>query len=133
MVKILPQSRDRYVWVHVEGRFTEDDYQTLTPFLERRIESHRSLRVLFELTDLHGWQAKSAFEEMSFVLKHQKNFEKIAFVGSRRTEEILAWLIEIFSSSIVEFFSADNAKGAWDWLHADDTAEYLSFASQGTV
>ncbi|MFN7172941.1 MAG: STAS/SEC14 domain-containing protein [Fimbriimonadaceae bacterium] len=125
----IRSNKGRYVAVTLLGKVTESDYNRLAPFFEEKLREHRNLRVLFEFRDYEGMEHKARWEEFKMWLHHRDHFEKICFVGPKRVAEVHAWIVEIFSDSIIEFFAPEDIDAAWRWLHADESAEYASWAT----
>jgi len=47
----------RVVEVAVSGKLTHGNYERFTPAFERLVKQHGKIRVWFEMTDFHGWEA----------------------------------------------------------------------------
>lgn len=129
MVQVLPQSSGRYIALKVTGAVTADDQQTLAPFMQDRFSSGQELRILLWIEEFPGWSIRDMWDEMRLYHWPSNRIEKLAIVGESRVEEFIAWMAEIFSSTVVEFFRHEDIDEAWKWLHADEGGEYLSFAS----
>lgn len=66
------------------------------PAFERLVQQHGKLRVLFDMTDFHGWEVGAAWEDLKFGVDHFSDIERMAPVGERKRQEAL---------SIQEFFA----------------------------
>ena len=119
----------RYLAFRASEKLTPQDYEQLSKLVEEKAAKPHTVRVLLNFQDFHGWTIPGAGAALKFGIKDGKLVEKLAIIGTGKTEEALAWVIEVFGSSIVEFFEPERGKDAWSWLHADDTGEYLSDAS----
>ena len=49
--------------VHVSGKLTKADYEPFEPEFERLVRQHANLRVLYDMTDFHGWDLGALWEE----------------------------------------------------------------------
>ncbi|HRF59785.1 MAG TPA: STAS/SEC14 domain-containing protein [Fimbriimonadaceae bacterium] len=125
--------QDRYILARASSKLTPEDYHLLDETIKPRLTKHHTVRVQIEFRDFHGWTLPGVAAAIRFGLTDGKVIEKLAVVGEHKTEEALAWVVEVFGSTVVEFFGLDRAHDAWKWLHADEVGEYLSYASFGTV
>ena len=46
-----------FLAVHVSGILAQADYERFVPEFERLVRQHGKLRVLFDMTGFHGWEA----------------------------------------------------------------------------
>ena len=70
--------------VHVSGKLTSADYEHFVPEFERLVEQHGQLRVLFDMTDFHGWDAGALWADTKFAIHHFADIERIAMVGKTK-------------------------------------------------
>ncbi len=56
-VKLQETDGGKVLEVQVTDRLTGEDYDHFVPELERLIQQHGKVRVLFEMVDFHGWSA----------------------------------------------------------------------------
>ena len=59
-----------FLTVHVSGILSQADYVQFVPEFERLAGQHRKLRVLFDMSGFHGWEAAAMWEEIKFDVKH---------------------------------------------------------------
>lgn len=128
MVALLGVDR-RYLAFRASGKLAAHDVTQMASIIEENTSHAPTVRVLLQLSDFDGWTLGGGAEAIVVGIRDGKRVEKLAIVGERKTEEAMAWIVEVFGSTIVEFFPEAQAEEAWSWLHADDTGEYLSFAS----
>lgn len=122
-------SDGRYLAFRASGKLDPDDYDLLARTIEEHAVKSHTVRAMLVMQDFHGWTLAGLGAAIRTGIKDGKLVEKLVIVGDHSSEAAMAWVIEIFGSTIVEFFHADKGKEAWAWLHADETGEYLSFAS----
>jgi hypothetical protein len=48
----------------------KEDYEHFVPEFERLVRQHGKLRVLFDMTGFHGWEAGALGEDIRFDSKH---------------------------------------------------------------
>lgn len=104
------------VLVHVSGKLVKADYERFVPEFERLIRQHGKLRVLFDMTDFHGWEASAAWEDFKFGVKHFADIERLAMVGEKKWQHGMATFCKPFTKATVRYFDhSDNAE-AQKWL-----------------
>ena len=66
-VKILQIEKEeagKIVYVAVSGKLEKEDYEMFVPEMEREIEEHGKISLLFELLDFRGWSVGAAWEDL---------------------------------------------------------------------
>jgi len=104
----------RLLEVRVSGKLTHDDYQHFVPAFERLVQQHGKIRVLFLMTDFHGWEAGALWDDIKFDLKHFSDIEKLAMVGEKMWEKGMSVFCRPFTSATIRFF--DDIEQARAWL-----------------
>ena len=104
--------------VTVSGILTKKDYESFMPDMERAIEQHGLVRLLFRMTDFHGWEIGAAWEDLKFDVKHHADIVKIAMVGENRWEKWMASLCKPFTKAQVQYFPAEKLDQAQEWIRA---------------
>jgi len=99
--------------VRVSGKLTHDDYQHFVPAFERLVQQHGKIRVLFLMTDFHGWEAGALWDDIKFDLKHFSDIEKLAMVGEKRWEKGMSVFCRPFTSATIRFFYDIEQARAW--------------------
>jgi hypothetical protein len=100
--------------VRVSGKLSHDDYQHFVPEFERLMQQHGKIRVLFEMTDFHGWEAGALWDDIKFDLKHFSDIERLAMVGEKRWEKGMSLFCRPFTTATIRFF--DDIEQARAWL-----------------
>jgi hypothetical protein len=80
-IHINELSGGSFLDVHVSGKLIKADYEHFVPEFERLVRQHGKLRVLFDMTDLHGWEAGALWEDTKFAVKHFADIERLGMVG----------------------------------------------------
>jgi len=73
--------------VHVSGILSKADYEQFVPEFERLVREHGKLRVLFDMTGFHGWEAGAIFCQ-PFMKAKVQYFDHTDVAGARK------WLAE---------------------------------------
>jgi hypothetical protein len=82
-IQINEDNGGNFFTVQVSGILSQADYEQFVPEFERLAGQRRKLRVLFDMTDIHGWEAAAIWEEIKFDAKHLAGIERFAMVGDK--------------------------------------------------
>jgi len=74
------------------------------------------VRVLFDMTDFHGWEAGALWEDTKFAIKHFADIEKLAMVGEAKWQRGMATFCKPFTKATVRYFDHADAAKAREWL-----------------
>ena len=67
-----------YLSMKASGMLTHADYKEITPLIESALAgvTGPKIRVLFDMTELQGWELRAAWDDFKIGLKHGGDFEK---------------------------------------------------------
>ena len=102
--------------VHVSGKLAKEDYARFVPESEPLIRQHGKLRLLFDMTGFHGWDAAAAWEDLKFGVKHYADIERLAMVGEAKWQHGMAAFCKPFTQATVRYFDHADAAEARAWL-----------------
>lgn len=106
----------RVVKVIAAGKLTRDSYDAFTPELDRLIEIHGKIRLIFEMIHFDGWTLGAAWQDLKFSCKHFSDIERIAIVGDRKWEKAMAVVCKPFTKAKIRYFSIASSQNAMDWI-----------------
>ena len=92
------------------------DFDHFVPEFERFASLHGKLRVLFDLTGFHGWEAGALWDEIQFDIKHYADIERLAVVGDRKWQQGMAAFFKPFTKATSRYFDHADAAEARKWL-----------------
>ncbi|MBU1568131.1 MAG: STAS/SEC14 domain-containing protein [Proteobacteria bacterium] len=69
-IQVNEENSGKVLVIHVSGKLEKADYEHFVPEFERLIGQHGKLRVLFDMSDYHGWEFSAAWEDFIFGMKH---------------------------------------------------------------
>jgi hypothetical protein len=104
--------------VAVSGKLTHDDYARFVPAFERLVKRHGKIRVLFQMSDFHGWEAAALWDDIKFGVQHFADIERLAMVGDRQWERGMAAFCRPFTTATLRYFDAAQVDEARRWLNA---------------
>ena len=114
------QNGGKVLVVHVSGMLAKADYQHFVPEFERLVQQHGKLRVLFDMTGFHGWEARALWEDIKFDVKHFADIERLAMIGEKKWQQGMATFCKPFTKATIRYF--DHAKVADARLWLDEKA-----------
>ena len=92
------------------------DYEHFVPEFERLVRQHGKLRVLFDMTGFHGWDAGALWEDIKFDIKHFADIERLAMVGDKKWQQGMATFCKPFTKATIRYFDHTDAAEARKWL-----------------
>ena len=116
MFQFMHESSGKLLALKVSGKLHHEDYEQLTPYLERLIQQYGTLRIFCHLEDFKGWDPRALCDDLRLGVRYRKNFERCAIVGQQQWQ---AWLTR-FGGWMMEgearFFQENEMDAAWNWL-----------------
>jgi hypothetical protein len=130
-IEIEVRADGKILVVRASGKLTGEDYQRFGPEVERQIEKHGKIRVLFDMHDFHGWTASALWQDIRFDMRHFRDIDRLALVGERTWEQGMAAFCRPFTTATIRYFDRGEATEAESWIAADLPVEH-STASGAT-
>lgn len=115
-IQIQEENAGKTFIVHISGKLVVADYELFVPEFERLVALHGKLRVLFDMTDFHGWTLGAVWEDTKFGLHHMGDIERLAMVGDRKWEEGMAIFCKPFTKAKIKYFDHADMAEAKLWL-----------------
>ena len=86
-IQVNEEGGGKILVVQVSGKLTAPDYAHFAPEFERLVRQHGKLRMLFDMTGFHGWEASALWEDIKFDAKHFADIERLAMVGEAKWQK----------------------------------------------
>ena len=115
-IQLNEEDGGKLLVVHVSGKLAKTDYEHFVPEFERLVQQHGKLRVLFDMTSFHGWDAGALWEDTKFAVKHFNDIEKLAMVGEKKWQKGMATFCKPFTKATIQYFDHTDAAEARKWL-----------------
>jgi hypothetical protein len=115
-IQMNEENGGKVLVLHLSGKLVKADYEHFVPEFERLVRQNGKLRVLFDMTDLHGWDAGAAWEDIKFDIKHFADIERLAMVGDKKWQHGMATFFKPFTKAASRYFDQANAAEARKWL-----------------
>ncbi|MEO8137682.1 MAG: STAS/SEC14 domain-containing protein [Betaproteobacteria bacterium] len=116
-IELNVENGGKILAVHVTGNLVKEDYAPFVAEFERLLRLHGKLRLLFDMTGFHGWDAGAAWEDLKFGVGHYADIERFATVGDKRWHHGMALLCKPFTQAQVRYFDHHEAAAAQTWLN----------------
>ena len=104
---------------HLSGKLTEKDYEEVMPEVEKRICQHGKIRILADMHDFHGWNARALWADIKFDWRHFNDIERLAFVGEMRWQEWMSKFCRPFTTAKIRYFDRINMDLARTWIQSN--------------
>ena len=110
---------DFFLTLKASGKLTHEDYNKINPMVDAALEGIKDpkIKAFIDGSELEGWEARAAWDDFKFGLKHGSQFEKIAIFGNKKWQEYTAKIGSWFVSGEVKYFEDEDE--ALTWLQAD--------------
>tara|TARA_R110001592_G_scaffold6774_3_gene36685 strand:- start:11880 stop:12263 length:384 start_codon:yes stop_codon:yes gene_type:complete len=107
---------DIFLSLKAQGKLSHQDYGTISPMIDSALAAVKEpkVKMLFDGSELDGWELRAAWDDFKLGLKHGNEFVKVALYGNKRWEEMAAKVGNWFVSGEVKFF--DDYDQALSWL-----------------
>lgn len=106
---------DIFLSLKAQGKLTHHDYETISPMIDSALAAvtEPKVKMLFDGSELDGWELRAAWDDFKLGLKHGNEFVKVAIYGNKRWEEMAAKVGNWFVSGEVQFFHDYDQAIAW--------------------
>jgi hypothetical protein len=115
-IHLIEENGGKIVVIHVTGKLAKADYERFAPEFERLVREHGKLRVLFDMTAFHGWEAGALWEDIKFDIKHFADIERLAMVGEKKWQQGMAAFCRPFTKATIRYFDHAAVAQARAWL-----------------
>ncbi|TKB28429.1 STAS/SEC14 domain-containing protein [Desulfopila sp. IMCC35006] len=115
-IELKEEKGGKLLVIQVTGKLEKMDYEHFVPEFDRLVKEHGKLRVLFDMTDFHGWKLSALWEDTKFAMNHFSDIEQLAMVGEERWQHGMAIFCKPFTKAIVRYFDHADTAGARVWL-----------------
>ncbi len=116
MFEFIPINEKGILAFKASGKLTAADYQQFLPKLETLIRRYGHISMYIELDHFQGWEAKAAWADLRFDIRHDRDINRIAVIGDNVLEHAGIVLANLFTHTQMRFFNKDASRQAWDWL-----------------
>ena len=116
MYRVLDETDDNTVGIHVDGRLTKDDYAVLIPYFEDLIEESGPLNLLCHMTKVEGTEIEAFWKDFKLSIRHLHEFKRMAIVGDQGWFQWWTKLLNPLVKTEVKYFPPHEIDDAWTWV-----------------
>lgn len=110
---------DALISVRIRGLMRLADMQAMQALAQDLIGQGKKPRYLIVAEDFQGWDKRDDWNDISFLLEHGNDIEKMAIVGDERwKDDIFLFTGKGLRKTEIEFFPASALQEAKAWLRA---------------
>jgi hypothetical protein len=115
-IQLKEENEGRLLAVHVSGKLEKADYEHFVPEFERLVRQHGKLRILFDMTEFHGWTVGALWEDTKFAMHHFRDIDRLAVVGEKKWQAGMATFCKPFTKATIQYYDHADAAEARKWL-----------------
>lgn len=117
MIEPIPLPIDNVVGFRIDGKISADDISRITDLIEARLKRHQKLRVYAEVERFSGMSVEAFLKDVTFSLRHLRDFEREAIVSDTAWLRTLAGIGgRMFPGIEVRHFSKSEKDEALEWI-----------------
>ena len=125
MIKELAQSNENVLAFEITDKVTLEEENEWIARFDKILEKKDKISVMVILGENTSWGTWAGIEDVKWIFKNYKKFEKVALVSERW---VWKWLVAIDSQFAKmmgiegRHFEAEESKKAWEWLNSSSRA-----------
>ncbi|WP_207493274.1 STAS/SEC14 domain-containing protein [Aridibaculum aurantiacum] len=110
------ETRSNIIYTTVSGTLDNAAVDQQFDVINRALEKHEKLRWYYEMNDFEGWNITSFFKDSLESMKRTAKFDKIAMVGDKKWQNLMAQVSKALTPAEVRFFDLDQKDEAKRWI-----------------
>lgn len=118
-IKAYNQRQRNVFGFEVTGKLTSKEIEEFLPEMESAVSGAKNkIRLLINVTEMHGANMKAEWEIFGFLKKHMQDIEYIAIVGAHSWTKVMSEILaeSIFVEAETRYFKPDEIDHAWSWI-----------------
>ncbi len=118
MIEVMTDLPDHVLGIRASGEVSADDYrQVLVPALEKKLQQHPRVRLLYAISDsFEEYTAGAAWEDAKVGMLHLTAFERAAIVTNVDWVEKMTKALGFAIPGEVRVFGGDDLQMAREWV-----------------
>jgi SpoIIAA-like len=118
MFEKMSESAGNTIGFRVSGHVTKEDYAALTPEVQALVDREGSIGLLLDMENFKWEEANAWGADMKFGQTYRHKIAKLAIVGDKKWQHLIANLADPFYAHESKFFHTADRAAAWEWLRA---------------
>jgi hypothetical protein len=105
----------RLLCLRVTGQLTSDQYQAILSVVDRHIQQHSKISVVFEMRDFSGLKDDATWNDVDIGFQTWLSVERLALVGEPKWAVAMAVLCRPLTIARIRHFHHADVEGAKAW------------------
>lgn len=114
MVKILERSKDNVLGVEATGEVSLEDLKKVEVVFDEAIKKYDKINWLYIIGTMKYTNLRAMYEDMSWLMKNLKHFDRMAVVGDKKWEELMIKTDGFFFGE--KYFDITQLEEAWKYV-----------------
>lgn len=115
MIEKMDKSQGKVLGFRLIDDVSKSDYNVLVPAVQTVIDQEGSASLLLDLKEFKWEKVEAWGDDLNFGLKYHGKIDKIAIIGDKRWEELLAVFGKVYGKE-TKYFHTSDMDSAWKWL-----------------
>ena len=115
-IELTEKADGKILEIVISDKLTKEDYEAFVPEVDRLVEKHGKISILFDMRDFHGWELSAMWEDTKFAARHFRDLDRIAMIGEKKWEKWMAKVCNPFTSAEIRYFDHDHLGDATSWI-----------------
>ena len=116
----IKKSKEHILGYSVKGLVTHEDYEKLTPEVEKVVEKYGKVSLYMDISGFEDATLEALVDDANTYIKFNEKLEKVAIVGNNTIEEFVTKAAAIFMKAETKYFDTAEMDEAWEWLKKKD-------------
>lgn len=122
-IEINVLKNGKVIELNVSGKPAREDYKRFVPEVEKWIQQHGKINILFRMHDFHGWQAGALWEDIKFDMKHFADINRLAIIGEKLWQKEMSKFCASFTTANIRYFQLVQIEEAKQWIEEEGDEE----------
>ena len=114
MHQVVYQEKES-IEIGIDGNFSREEFAEVVHQLESLRTTYTRINVMFDLTNMDGYDKAIAIDEFAFYREHKDALRRVAVVADGKVAEFFTAMYRRFGDVEVKHFGADELEDARKW------------------
>jgi len=114
MLTILNRSHENVIGIEASEIITESDIEGIVPHFDALIKKYGKINWLIIIKTSRYATLRAMYEDMMWLIKNLKHFDRMAIVGDKKWEELLIKADDLIFGE--RYFDVSQMSEAWDYV-----------------
>ncbi|MCD4782244.1 MAG: STAS/SEC14 domain-containing protein [Candidatus Eremiobacteraeota bacterium] len=117
MIKILERSKGNVFGFEASGEISESDIKSVAAQMDEAVKKLGKINWLFIVKTTKYTGLRAMYEDMMWMLKNIKHFDRMAIVGDKKWEELLVKADSLIFGE--KYFDISQLEDAWKYVEGE--------------